>query len=148
MTIVHRERCREEWIDYNGHMSEAYYVLVFGHATDRVLEEIGMDPAHREATGTSVYTSEAHLRYLGQVEAGEELVVRSSLVGASDKVIHLWHELSADGGVRATEEVLGLHVDVPSGRVTAFAEAQVRRIEELLVDPPPDAGRAIAVRRR
>jgi acyl-CoA thioesterase FadM len=25
---------RPEWVDYNGHMSEAYYVLIFGDATD------------------------------------------------------------------------------------------------------------------
>lgn len=148
MTIVHRERCRDEWIDYNGHMSEAYYVLVFGHATDGVLDRIGMDAAHREATGTSVYTSESHLRYLGQVDAGEELAVVSSVVGATDKVLWLWHELTVDGEVRATEEVLGLHVDTRSGSVTPFAEPQVRRIGDLLVDPPEHAGRAITVRRR
>ncbi len=25
---------KPEWIDYNGHMSEAFYVLVFGYETD------------------------------------------------------------------------------------------------------------------
>ena len=29
------EDVRPEWIDYNGHLSEAYYVLVFGHAHGR-----------------------------------------------------------------------------------------------------------------
>ena len=28
-------RVRAEWIDYNGHMSEAYYVLVFGRPPTR-----------------------------------------------------------------------------------------------------------------
>ena len=31
------EAVRPEWIDYNGHLSEAYYVLVLGHATDAAM---------------------------------------------------------------------------------------------------------------
>ena len=36
------EDVRPEWIDYNGHLSEAYYVLVFGHATDAMMAQLGM----------------------------------------------------------------------------------------------------------
>ena len=61
------EDVRPEWIDYNGHLSEAYYVLVFGHATDAVMAQLGMTPAYLADTGTSLYTLEAHVRYLDQV---------------------------------------------------------------------------------
>ena len=54
----------EAWIDYNGHMSEAYYVLVFGFATDAVMETLGMDAEYRHRSGASLYTVEAHVRYL------------------------------------------------------------------------------------
>ena len=30
----YRDLVRPEWIDYNGHLSEPYYVLVFGDAYD------------------------------------------------------------------------------------------------------------------
>ena len=43
------EDVRPEWIDYNGHLSEAYYVLVFGHATDAVMARLGMTPEHLAA---------------------------------------------------------------------------------------------------
>src|SRR5699024_6511063 len=33
---------REDWIDYNGHLSEAYYVLVFGFATDTAMDALGL----------------------------------------------------------------------------------------------------------
>ena len=39
---------REEWIDYNGHLSEPYYVLVLGHATDEVMDSVGLGPDYRE----------------------------------------------------------------------------------------------------
>ena len=32
-----RQRVRPEWIDYNGHLSEGYYVVVFGFATDAAM---------------------------------------------------------------------------------------------------------------
>lgn len=43
-----------EWIDYNGHMNVAYYVLAFDHATDRLLEEIGIGNAYTSRKCASV----------------------------------------------------------------------------------------------
>ena len=44
--MIWSEDVRPEWIDYNGHLSEAYYVLVFGHATDAVMVRLGMTPEY------------------------------------------------------------------------------------------------------
>lgn len=139
-----RETVRDEWIDYNGHLSEAYYVLVLGHATDLVMDRIGLDPAHREATGTSLFTVEAHIRYLDQVSRGEELQVRSCLVARTDKLLHIWHELWAGDRLRATEEILGVHVDAAAGRATPYPDEVAARIDRLLSsDPPEHSGRRI-----
>ena len=48
---LHREPVRPEWIDYNGHMKLAYYLLAFDHACDAFLDYIGMDEAYRARTG-------------------------------------------------------------------------------------------------
>jgi len=66
-----------EWVDYNGHMSEPYYVLIFGNATDAFYDHIGMDDATRRATATSIYTVEAHINYLREVRAGRSFTVVS-----------------------------------------------------------------------
>ena len=43
MTIsTWREPVQDAWIDYNGHLSEPYYVLVLGHATDAVMDAVGL----------------------------------------------------------------------------------------------------------
>ena len=86
------EPLRPEWIDYNGHLSEGYYVLVFGHATDSVMAQIGMTPEYLVETGTSLYTVEAHVRYLDQIPPGATLEVRSSVIGRGAKT--LWLQLS------------------------------------------------------
>jgi acyl-CoA thioester hydrolase len=138
-----REPVLPEWVDYNGHLSEAYYVLVFGHATDAVMDHVGLGPAYREANDASLFTVEAHVRYLDQVPGGVELEVRSTVIGATGKLLRLWHELWVDERLRATEEVLGVHVDTRTGRSTPFPHDVRRRTAAVLSDPGPDAGRRI-----
>lgn len=140
----HQEPVRPEWIDYNGHLSEGYYVLVFGHATDALMDHIGLDAAYRSATGNSLYTVEAHVRYLDEVPAGADLTVTTRVIGADAKRVRLAHELLVDGRLRATEEIMALHVDGAEGRTTPFPDAVRTMLETLAEDAPEYAGRAIA----
>jgi acyl-CoA thioester hydrolase len=143
--VLWTEPVLDEWIDYNGHLSEAYYVLVLGHATDAVMDHVGLGPEYRAREGASLFTIEAHIRYLDQVPDEVELEVSSSVIGATGKLLRIWHELRVDGTLRATEEILGVHVDTQTGRSTPFPEDVVSRIAASLVPPPEDAGRAITV---
>ena len=139
------EDVRPEWIDYNGHLSEAYYVLVFGHATDAVMVQLGMTPAYLSRTGTSLYTLEAHVRYLDQVPPDARLEVRSSVIGVTGKLLWLWHEMWSGGGLRASEEVLAVHVDSRVGRSSPFPDELRLRAEAWRVPPPEHASRRISV---
>ena len=139
------EDVRAEWIDYNGHLSEAYYVLVFGHATDALLAQLGMTPEYVAATGTSLYTLEAHVRYLDQVPPGARLEVRTSVIGVTAKLLWLWHEMWSEGRLRATEEVLAVHVDARAGRSSPFPDELRHRAEALRVPAPEHASRRIAL---
>lgn len=132
---------RDEWIDANGHLSEAYYVLVFGEATEHAMAHVGMPPAYRTETGCSLFTVEAHLRYLDQVLPGERLEVRSAVIGVDAKRLALWHEMAAGGRLRATAEVLGVHVDIRSGTSCPFPDGVRAAAEAWLRPPPPAAGR-------
>ena len=135
--LVWREPVQDAWIDYHGHLSEPYYVLVFGHATDNVMDAVGIGPGYREAHDASLYTVEAHVRYLDEVPAGAELEVRSSVIGATGKLLWIWHEMWVAGRLRATEEVLGVHV---VGRGSApFPEDVAAQARALVVDPPEEA---------
>jgi acyl-CoA thioester hydrolase len=148
---LHRTRVRPEWVDYNGHMSEAFYVLVFGHATDALLEEIGMDAAYRDRHGTSLYTLEAHVCYLAETLEGEALHVTTRVLGVDRKRVQLLHAMhrDVDGELVATEELLLCHVDVRAGRSTPLRDdiaAPLRRLRDAQRDLPVDArvGRAVA----
>ena len=132
-----REPVQDAWIDYNGHLSEAYYVLVLGHATDAVMDAVGLDPEYRSANDASLYTVEAHLRYVEEVSAGSELEVRSSIIGVSGKLLWIWHELWVSDRLRATEEVLGVHVR--DGRSAPLPPDVAARARDVCVTPPAEA---------
>lgn len=137
------QQVRPEWIDYNGHLSEAYYVLVFGFATDAVMERIGLDEQYRTSTHCSLYTVEAHIRYLSEVGPDAELVVTTRLVGAGAKKLRLCHEMTVSGTLVATEEILAVHVDGAQDRACAFPAEITERVDALLEPVPDYAGRAL-----
>lgn len=143
--LVWREPVQDAWIDYNGHLSEPYYVLVLGHATDAVMDSVGLGPDYREAHDASLFTVEAHVRYLREVSAGSDLEVRSSVIGVTERLLWLWHELWADGQLRATEEVLGVHVRGRSAG--AFPADVLARARAALVAPPDQASARIRLPR-
>ena len=62
-----------EWIDYNGHLRDAYYVLVLSYAVDDVMDHLGLDAAYRERTHCTLYTLELHMHYLHEVKSTDEL---------------------------------------------------------------------------
>jgi acyl-CoA thioester hydrolase len=139
------EDVRPEWIDYNGHLSEAYYVLVFGHASDAAMVALGMTPEYLVETATSLFTLEAHVRYLDQIPPEARLSVRTSVIGVTGKLLWVWHEMWSDERLRATAEVLMVHVDTAAGRASPFPDDLRARAEALRVPPPEHASRRIAV---
>ncbi len=142
---VYRDTVRSEWIDYNGHMSEAFYVLVFGHATDQVMDTLGMDEVYRRRTGNSLYTVEAHIRYLDQARLGDDLAVRARLIDAKPKKVHLAYEMYVGDRLMATEELLAIHVGGDKGR--AFGPQVAALIDRYLttheLQPPDWIGRIV-----
>lgn len=138
---VYRCDVLPEWIDYNGHMSEAYYVLVFGFATDQVMDELGMDQLYRHDTGSSLYTVEAHVRYLLETGSGAELTVTTTIVNSGPKKLHLAHEMHSGNQLIATEEILALHVNQVTGRTEVFpgsVSENITRITHLGEDQTPE----------
>lgn len=132
-----------EWIDYNGHMSEAYYVLVFGFATDQAMDVLGLGPEYRQSSGCSLYTVESHIRYLSEISLGTELTVQAHLVTAGEKKVHLAYEMTACGVVVATEEILALHVDQQAGGTVPFPAEVTRELATISRHTPDWSGRRI-----
>ena len=150
--IEHEDVVRPEWIDSNGHLNLAYYVVVFDLATDRLYAALGVGDDYRAASGNSCFTAETHTVYEREVHLGDRLLVRAWLLGADAKRLHYFLEMfHAESGERsATQELMALHIDMGVRRVAPFPEAQrlalAKAVERYAPDGlPKGAGRRIAM---
>ena len=134
MWAQHADTVRPEWLDGNGHMNLAYYVVVFDRGTDAWLELAGLGEAYRDV-GFSVFAVETHTIYRREVGLGAALLVRTHLVAAAGKRIHLMHEMDCGAETVALQEVLFLHADLRTRRSTPLAGDAEARVQALA--PPP-----------
>ena len=141
-----------DWVDYNGHLRDAFYLLIFSYATDALMDQLGMDSDNREATGNSLFTLELHLNYLHEVKLGADVEVRTQIIGHDRKRLHLYHSLHRVGEAQelAGNEQMLLHVDLAGPRSAPFSEQVANKLlamTTLQSDLPTPAylGRVIAL---
>ena len=123
---------RPEWTDYNGHMSESSYLLVFGDSSDAFFRYFGIDEAYR-AGGFSLYTLDTRIRYFAEVSAGEPLRLTLQLLDLDAKRLHILHRMLHGGTgaeLAAAEQVLA-HVDVQAGRSAPLPADLHARLEAI-----------------
>jgi len=110
-----------DWVDYNGHMTEAAYLTAAGWASDALFRYIGDDEAYR-AAGHSFYTVETHIHYLLEVDVHEPIAFTTHLLGVDEKRLHLIHTMlhGDTGATLCTAEQMLVHVDMAAGRSVAI----------------------------
>ena len=132
---IYETAIQPEWIDYNGHVRDAYYGLIVSLATDALMDRVGLDEAYRTRSGCTLYTLEMHLNYLQEVHQSDTASVGVRIAAADHKRIHAAFEISRRGkpGVAATAEVMLLHVCRAGGSVAtaAFPPQVSRALSEL-----------------
>ncbi|PWU29684.1 acyl-CoA thioester hydrolase [Pseudomonas delhiensis] len=152
--LTYRTPVLRDWIDYNEHLRDAFYLLIFSYATDALMERIGLDEAGRADTGHTLFTLEAHINYLAQAKLGDALEVRTRFIDRDLKRLHIVHDLHREGSDEplAVSEQMLMNVDFQAGRACVFADAVDRRVSELFrqyqgARHPGYCGRRIAIRR-
>jgi acyl-CoA thioester hydrolase len=140
----------QAWIDYNGHMMDAYYSVAFTEATEAFLDHVGLGATYRAQAGCGIYTVESHVCFARSVRAGVTLEYRSTLLGCDDKRLHLFHQMaeSGSGAQVATNELMLLHVDLGTERVTPMPPPRSRAVRlvaaaHAALPAPLNAGRRI-----
>ncbi|HEY6517033.1 MAG TPA: thioesterase family protein [Steroidobacteraceae bacterium] len=133
-TTIYQTPIAPEWIDYNGHVRDAYYGLIASYAVDSLMDRLGMDAAYREQSGCTLYTVEMHTHYLREIGIKDRVQVKARLLGADRKRIHVALEFVCDGSeeTAATCEVMLLHVrQTPTVLVAPFPEQVAAAIAAL-----------------
>lgn len=150
--ITYRTQVQPDWVDYNGHLRDAYYLLIFSYATDALMERIGLDADARGQSGHSLFTLEAHINYLHEVKLDTEVWVQTQIIGFDKKRLHLYHSLHRAGfdeALAASEQML-LHVDLAGPKSTPFGDRSVELLRGIVLEqqdlPGAEfAGRVIAL---
>lgn len=115
---AHTGLVRPEWIDHNGHLNLAYYIVLFDVATDALWSAIGLGTSYREHTGCGTFAVETHTLYVGELVEGDDTRSSSVVLGADAKRLHIAHELrrARDGAIAARQELMYLTVDLSTRR--------------------------------
>ena len=147
------------WIDYNGHLRDGYYAVVFSSGIDALMDQVGLDAGYRERTGGTLYTLEMHLHFLHEVHADDQLEIRARVLELDHKRLLLALDMFCQRQPEpvASGEFMLLHVQggrtprsapFPSAIAAALEAwraaaapppASVPRSRRLTLRPPPPA---------
>lgn len=116
---IYTTAIRPEWIDYNGHLRDAFYGLIASEATDALMDRLGLDAAYRKRTAGTLYTVEMHVHFLQEVKQTDTAEVSVRILGFDRKRIHAAFEITRAGTAEAaaTVEMMLLHVRQERERV-------------------------------
>ena len=124
---------QDQWIDYNHHMQDAYYGLVFSYAVDHFQDMVGFDKSYRSKTGCTIFVIEDHKFYLSEVKLGSKLVIKTTLVDADKEKFILHSQMLVDDKTAAVSEMLQAHVTtIPTPKITEMPELIYRKFTDLL----------------
>jgi acyl-CoA thioester hydrolase len=151
---LHRPTVIQDWVDYNGHMSESCFLLVFGDSSDAFFRLIGIDEAYRDLGGHSFYTVQTMIHNIREAALGDPLHLTLQLLDADDRRLHLFHAMhhAQSGELLSTGEQLLTHVDMVRGRSSPMpnelhGKVHAIRAAHASLPRPAQAGATIGIRR-
>ena len=119
--LIYRTELAPEWIDYNGHLRDAFYGLIVSHASDALMDRLGMDADYRSRTHNTLYTVEMHTHFFHEIKKSDTVFVNVRILGVDQKRIHAAFDVirDADAIVAASAEIMLLHVHQGEAVATA-----------------------------
>jgi acyl-CoA thioester hydrolase len=126
-------RVLPEWIDINGHMNVAFYVLAFDRAVDELWAQLGItDDYIRSGAGTT-FAVECHVTYQRELREGDPYCITSEILAYDEKRIHQFQRMYHAGEkfLSATGEWMNLHVDLETRRVSPWPALVLQALAEM-----------------
>ena len=127
---LHTEVVRPEWIDHNGHMNSAFYVLAFDESGTSLFQHFGITEEYRETKIRGIFVGDYHVHYVREVVEGDPLRFTHLLIDCDEKKVHYWQEMyhATEGYLSAQVEAIMLHVDLTTRKVVPFPAEIFARI--------------------
>ena len=143
-----------EWIDINGHMNVAYYVLAFDLGVDTLWARLGMTDEYIETSKCSTFAVESHVTYQMELKEGDKFLITSQILAYDEKRIHQFQRMyhAEEKFLSATAEWMNLHVDLTTRRVTPFPASVMTAMQKYANDQgvlptPAEAGNIMNIRK-
>ena len=146
---------KPEWIDHNGHMNVAFYVLAFDQATDQVYETWGLGLDYPDREKCSIFTIGMNVDYHNEAFQDDPLCVKTQLVDMDCKRIHYVHSMYHATGKQllARNECLCMNSDLATRRSAPFPPSVVALLNPVIarhreLAPLGNLGRILQLRRK
>jgi acyl-CoA thioester hydrolase len=151
---IAKGRVKPEWIDVNGHMNVAWYVLIFDLAVDDLWAEFGITDEYIRETNGSTFAVDCHITYQAELLENDPYIVTSQILAYDEKRIHHFQRLyhAETQVLAATAEWMNLYIDLGSRKVSTWPEWILANLAKITSRQPeftmPDeVGRQIKIRK-
>jgi acyl-CoA thioesterase FadM len=135
---VYHVTIEPEWIDFNGHVRDAYYGLAASYAVDGLMDHLGLDTAYRESSHCTLYTLEMHIHFLHEVKQSDNLTILTSILDVDRKRIHAGFTFACSrlAEPAATADMMLLHVHQGQKPVSAaLPDAVAEKLNAVKLSP-------------
>ena len=124
----------KDWIDYNGHMNVAYYVLIFDEASEGMLNKFKMGAIDAKANNRSTMVVESRITYNNEVKENEEVDVYCNFFDHDKKSLVVRYEMyeKETKKLAASLESMSLYIDLEKRKVTEFEQEKLDIMDKFI----------------
>jgi len=127
----------KDWIDYNGHMNVAYYLLIFDrYGADKLNAIFKMGEESAKNTGMSTMIVENNIAYKRELKVDEEVDINLIYFNHDKKRLHYKFEMinKKDNSLSATFEALALYVNLKDRKVSEFEGEKISIMQNFIIE--------------
>jgi acyl-CoA thioesterase FadM len=135
-----REYVKPWEIDAYGQCAMSFYVHRFAAANGHAIAAFGMTPGYQRDYQRGFSTFEFQLEFLGDLRAGDPVVVRAGLLHVGKSSLRVFHRMSnpRTGELVATLDQFGVHLDMEARRPAPLPDELLARAQAMRVKSAPE----------
>src|SRR3954454_3594572 len=123
----------EDYIDGMSHMNVMWYTHLFAKATGTIFQQVGLNRAYFQENHAGTFALKQLFTYHVEVRIGEEVTIRTRVLGRSARRLHLMHFMAkgVPEVLTTTDEFIAAHIDMTIRRTSPFPQAIADSIDRI-----------------
>jgi acyl-CoA thioester hydrolase len=136
LPVTQRTVILEDYIDLMGHMNVMWYTHLFTKATGVLFQQVGLNREYFHTQQAGTFALQQLFTYLVELREGEEMTIRTRVLGRSAKKLHVLHVMTkgAPEIPAALCEFLCAHIDMRVRRTSPFPPHIAGAIDRLAAE--------------